>query len=328
MALLYFAPPKFHPNYRMIARRRRIYIMVMSKERRKKSNSSSIASPCAACKLLRRRCAQDCIFAPHFPAEEPHKFANVHRVFGASNISKLLQEVTVGQRGDAVSSLVYEANARLRDPVYGCVAAISSLHRQIQALQAQLAMAQAQVVHLRLGHAACCLALRQRPTTAPAGSSAGTEDKAASQVVALDMVVVEESNLGDQPPIWFVERGSIRPLQSNRTTGEDRIASPALGFLYREPRRRFHHLAESAAQELLLELWIKEEEELVARRVAVREFRVCSVRRREIAGIFCTLFVFHSLLLFLFLILFLFLYHAAARAILCLVGSHQYVLCH
>ncbi|XP_042461195.1 LOB domain-containing protein 4-like [Zingiber officinale] len=187
----------------MIARRRRIYIMVMSKERRKKSNSSSIASPCAACKLLRRRCAQDCIFAPHFPAEEPHKFANVHRVFGASNISKLLQEVTVGQRGDAVSSLVYEANARLRDPVYGCVAAISSLHRQIQALQAQLAMAQAQVVHLRLGHAACCLALRQRPTTAPAGSSAGTEDKAASQVVALDMVVVEESNLGDQPPIWF-----------------------------------------------------------------------------------------------------------------------------
>lgn len=108
-----------------------------------------------------------------------------------------------------MSSLVYEANARLRDPVYGCVAAISALHRQIQVLQAQLAMAQAQVVHLRLGHAACSLGLRHRPTTAPAGSSAGTngpdhpaEDKAASQVVA-DMVVVEESNLGDQPPIWF-----------------------------------------------------------------------------------------------------------------------------
>lgn len=116
----------------------------------------------------------------------------------------------MAQRGDAVSSLVYEANARLRDPVYGCVAAISSLHRQIQALQAQLAMAQAQVVHLSLGHAACCLSLRHRPTTAPGGSSAGTdatdrpaEDKAASQVVAMDMVVVEESNLGDQPPIWF-----------------------------------------------------------------------------------------------------------------------------
>lgn len=48
-------------------------------------------APCAACKLLRRRCAQDCIFAPYFPADEPQKFANVHKVFGASNVSKLLQ---------------------------------------------------------------------------------------------------------------------------------------------------------------------------------------------------------------------------------------------
>lgn len=82
--------------------------MVMNKERRKKSNSSSsssIASPCAACKLLRRRCAQDCIFAPHFPAEEPHKFANVHRVFGASNISKLLQ-VKASKGGQRSSLLV------------------------------------------------------------------------------------------------------------------------------------------------------------------------------------------------------------------------------
>lgn len=48
-------------------------------------------SPCAACKLLRRRCAQDCVFAPYFPADEPHKFASVHKVFGASNVNKMLQ---------------------------------------------------------------------------------------------------------------------------------------------------------------------------------------------------------------------------------------------
>ncbi|KAJ8506671.1 hypothetical protein OPV22_007557 [Ensete ventricosum] len=108
------------------------------------------ASPCAACKLLRRRCAWDCVFAPHFPADEPQKFANVHRVFGASNVSKLLQEIAAQHRGDAVSSLVYEANARVRDPVYGCVGVISSLHCQVQALEAQLAMAQAQMVRLRM----------------------------------------------------------------------------------------------------------------------------------------------------------------------------------
>ncbi|MED6119440.1 LOB domain-containing protein 4 [Stylosanthes scabra] len=108
------------------------------------------ASPCAACKLLRRRCAQDCVFAPYFPADEPHKFANVHRVFGASNVNKMLQDLPMDQRRDAVSSMVYEANARVRDPVYGCVGAISSLQQQIDVLQTQLAIAQAEVVHLRM----------------------------------------------------------------------------------------------------------------------------------------------------------------------------------
>jgi hypothetical protein len=46
--------------------------------------------PCAACKLLRRRCAQECPFSPYFSPLEPHKFAAVHKVFGASNISKML----------------------------------------------------------------------------------------------------------------------------------------------------------------------------------------------------------------------------------------------
>uniref|UniRef100_A0A0E0IAU8 LOB domain-containing protein n=1 Tax=Oryza nivara TaxID=4536 RepID=A0A0E0IAU8_ORYNI len=88
-------------------------------------------SPCASCKLLRRRCTKDCIFAPFFPADDPHKFAIVHKVFGAINVSKMLQyiksdfflpnELPAQQQGDAVSSLVYEANDRIRDPVYGCV---------------------------------------------------------------------------------------------------------------------------------------------------------------------------------------------------------------
>jgi hypothetical protein len=48
-------------------------------------------SPCASCKLLRRRCTKDCTFAPYFPSHEPQKFAIVHKVFGASNVSKMLQ---------------------------------------------------------------------------------------------------------------------------------------------------------------------------------------------------------------------------------------------
>ncbi|KAL1535467.1 LOB domain-containing protein 12-like [Salvia divinorum] len=108
------------------------------------------ASPCASCKLLRRRCAKDCVFAPYFPSDDPHKFAIVHKVFGASNISKMLQELPVHQRGDAVSSLVYEANARARDPVYGCVGAISYLQSQVSQLQMQLAVAQAEIVCIQM----------------------------------------------------------------------------------------------------------------------------------------------------------------------------------
>ncbi|KAH7537647.1 hypothetical protein FEM48_Zijuj03G0115000 [Ziziphus jujuba var. spinosa] len=95
-------------------------------------------TPCAACKLLRRRCAQECPFSPYFSPHEPQKFASVHKVFGASNVSKMLMEVPESQRADAANSLVYEANVRLRDPVYGCMGAISALQQQVQTLQAEL----------------------------------------------------------------------------------------------------------------------------------------------------------------------------------------------
>ncbi|KAK7305919.1 hypothetical protein VNO77_43832 [Canavalia gladiata] len=111
-------------------------------------------SPCASCKLLRRRCAKDCIFAPYFPSDDPQKFALVHKVFGASNVSKMLQELPVQKRADAVSSLVYEAHARVRDPVYGCVGAISYLQNQLSQLQMQLAVAQAEIL---------CIQMQQEP---------------------------------------------------------------------------------------------------------------------------------------------------------------------
>ncbi|CAD6269153.1 unnamed protein product [Miscanthus lutarioriparius] len=115
-------------------------------------SSSSSSPPCASCKLLRRRCTQECVFAPYFPPEDPHKFAIVHKVFGASNVSKMLQELPAQQRADAVSSLVYEANARMRDPVYGCVGTISFLQQQVSQLQVQLALAKAEILCVQMQH--------------------------------------------------------------------------------------------------------------------------------------------------------------------------------
>jgi hypothetical protein len=88
--------------------------------------------PCGACKFLRRKCIPGCIFAPYFDSEQgASHFAAVHKVFGASNVSKLLQNVPVHKRLDAVVTICYEAQARLRDPVYGCVAHIFTLQQQV-----------------------------------------------------------------------------------------------------------------------------------------------------------------------------------------------------
>ncbi|XP_027773898.1 LOB domain-containing protein 25-like [Solanum pennellii] len=106
--------------------------------------------PCSACKLLRRRCTKDCIFLPYFPPTEPHKFIVVHRIFGASNIAKILQqEIPMDNREDAVISMVYEATARLRDPVYGSVGIISALQKHIFHLQSELNEASAEAMSLR-----------------------------------------------------------------------------------------------------------------------------------------------------------------------------------
>ncbi|KAK6788280.1 hypothetical protein RDI58_016805 [Solanum bulbocastanum] len=105
--------------------------------------------PCSACKLLRRRCTKDCIFLPHFPPTEPHKFFVVHRIFGASNITKMLQKIPMDNREDAVISMVYEATARLRDPVYGSVGIISALQKHIFHLQSKLIEASAEAMSLR-----------------------------------------------------------------------------------------------------------------------------------------------------------------------------------
>ena len=51
-----------------------------------------------------------------------------------------------------MSSLVYEAHARMRDPVYGCVGAISYLQQQVSQLQVQLALAKAEILCVQMQH--------------------------------------------------------------------------------------------------------------------------------------------------------------------------------
>jgi hypothetical protein len=53
--------------------------------------------------------------------------------------------VPEAERANAASSLVYEANLRLRDPVHGCRGAISMLEQQVNALEAELEAVRAEI---------------------------------------------------------------------------------------------------------------------------------------------------------------------------------------
>ncbi|KAL9227580.1 hypothetical protein vseg_003254 [Gypsophila vaccaria] len=104
-------------------------------------------SPCGACKFLRRKCIRGCVFAPYFCHEQgATHFAAIHKVFGASNIAKLLGQLPVSDRSEAAVTISYEAQARLQDPIYGCVSHIFALQQQVVSLQAQLATLKHQAI--------------------------------------------------------------------------------------------------------------------------------------------------------------------------------------
>ncbi|KAG6427974.1 hypothetical protein SASPL_112222 [Salvia splendens] len=112
---------------------------------------SSGGGPCGACKFLRRKCVAGCVFAPYFDSEQgAAHFAAVHKVFGASNVSKLLLHVPESRRLDTVITVCYEAQSRLRDPIYGCVAHIFNLQQQVVNLQQELSYLHAHIAAMEL----------------------------------------------------------------------------------------------------------------------------------------------------------------------------------
>lgn len=96
-------------------------------------SGSTSGAPCGACKFLRRKCVNGCILAPHFsPEQGTALFAAVHKIFGASNVSKLLMQLPMHSRHHAIETITYEAQARLSDPVCGCVSVIIALQQQVK----------------------------------------------------------------------------------------------------------------------------------------------------------------------------------------------------
>ncbi|XVF54237.1 hypothetical protein PTKIN_Ptkin05aG0164400 [Pterospermum kingtungense] len=106
-------------------------------------------SACAACKYQRRKCIPECLLAPYFPADQTKVFQNAHKLFGVSNIVKILRSLDPSQHAEAMRSIKYQANVRDRFPVYGCLGVIRQLYYQIQLLEEEFQAVLAQLEMFR-----------------------------------------------------------------------------------------------------------------------------------------------------------------------------------
>lgn len=108
---------------------------------------------CAACKYQRKKCTPQCVLAPYFPANQPKKFQNAHRLFGVRNIVKTLEQLDdEDQKADAMKSIIFESDMREKFPVYGCVECISYLRQQLQITLQELQYVHAQLEIYRQQH--------------------------------------------------------------------------------------------------------------------------------------------------------------------------------
>ncbi|KAJ8643453.1 hypothetical protein MRB53_005201 [Persea americana] len=113
---------------------------------------------CAACNYQQHECTADCPLAPYFPSDHPLQFQNAHRLFGVSNILKILAQLdNTSQKMEAMRSILCEANIREKHPVHGCLGIICSLQvlihqtlQELDAVNAQLAICREQ--HHQISH--------------------------------------------------------------------------------------------------------------------------------------------------------------------------------
>lgn len=103
------------------------------------AEGSTVSSQaCAACKYQRRKCAPNCSLAPYFPADRQKDFLNAQKLFGVSNIKKILKNVKQNEKEAATRSIIFQANMRAIHPVGGCCHVIKELESYIQFYKAEL----------------------------------------------------------------------------------------------------------------------------------------------------------------------------------------------
>ncbi|XP_044495777.1 LOB domain-containing protein 22-like [Mangifera indica] len=102
------------------------------------STNGSTTQACAACKYQRKKCAPDCLLAPYFPHDRQRQFLNAHKLFGVSNITKIIKNLQPAEKDEAMRTIIFQSDVRASDPVGGCYRIIRELQRQIELHKAEL----------------------------------------------------------------------------------------------------------------------------------------------------------------------------------------------
>ncbi|XP_009619412.1 LOB domain-containing protein 2 [Nicotiana tomentosiformis] len=99
---------------------------------------TSGTAACASCKHQRKKCTEKCVLAPYFPAEKSREFKAVHKVFGVSNITKIVKNLKEDHdRRKAVESLIWEAFCRQKDPVFGPYGEYKRIYEELKLYKSQ-----------------------------------------------------------------------------------------------------------------------------------------------------------------------------------------------
>eukprot|EP00253_Pinus_taeda_P032872 PITA_32872 len=101
------------------------------------------------CKMEQKECLDNCAILYSFVSNDLHKFSILHQVFGACNVVKLIQDLPWDQGVEAINSMVYEASARIQDPVFGCAGIIHRLQLQISELESRITATEAKIQKIR-----------------------------------------------------------------------------------------------------------------------------------------------------------------------------------
>ncbi|CAM8878389.1 unnamed protein product [Rhodiola kirilowii] len=104
------------------------------------SVNNGTRTACAACKHQRKRCDEKCILAPFFPSDRTREFQAVHKVFGLSNLQKIVKSLNEEDKRRATDSLIWEAFCRQKDPVLGPYGEYRRLFDELKLYKSQLQM--------------------------------------------------------------------------------------------------------------------------------------------------------------------------------------------